>query len=225
MRCYLAGICAERDCLRYGSWRPGTLLAPPYQGWLRGGVYLALAHSAGLAAVAKNGVILTVCTRAFQLYNALNVTWHVSFSQAASQGDDIVIHEPAWLGRYLTLMVPGVAMTTFAGSVLIQFACQGCYEGVAWNLPFFAVVYMLNGMETPLASALKAAGRRRDSYLPQLAGATINRVCALAVVPALGVPGAVLPAAAGSVAGLAPAFVAAWLLFRQRRLRSVIVES
>jgi O-antigen/teichoic acid export membrane protein len=182
--------------------------------WVRSdGLYLALAHFLGLAVVAETRAMISLCAPVVQLNSALNASWLVGFSRAGEGGPRVEDQVRSRAVAYAAMMLPGFVFLLCLHAPIVQFVYQGRYSAGAWELPWFYLALVVKGLETLLASALKATTRTRIGYFPQIAGCVACATAAGLAVPALGRAGAVVTVLSASLVGV---FVAAALAYRQR---------
>lgn len=172
--------------------------------WVRSdGIYLVLALTAGLPAVAQTRAIVTLNAPLTQLNSALNASWIVDFGRRGRNTHDLrrtVLHRAC---AYGAIAVAGVAVACLVHGWITHLAYRGKYDAGAWLMPIFLLAYALNGVEGMLTSAMKANGIFRDAYLPQMLGSVGVGVAAATLIPFAGASGAAVAVLVGAVVGVA----------------------
>ena len=195
-----------RAASRYAAW--GSVAAG--FSWIRSdGIFVVLAMSTGLQAVAQTRAIMMLSAPVVQINSALNASWLIDFGRCRASGRDV-----RTVLRYRALLYAAAGLLAIAATVAVagpvtHLAYGGRYDAGAALLPLFFAACVLAGVEAMVTSAMKASGVFRDSYLPQIVGSVTVGATALALMK-LGPLGAALAIGAGALSGLATAVALCW---------------
>jgi hypothetical protein len=188
-----------RATSRYMGW--GTCSAGMF--WLRtDGMFVILALTQGLPAVAQTRAIVTLTGPLQQMNSALMASWLVDFERAGTTPRGLhrtVIRRATFYG--LAAIVGAILVGQFDGWIT-HMVYRGKYDAGASQLPLFLLAIALNGVEGMLTSAMKAGATIRNGYVPQMLGSLTVAIVAATMIPQAGQFWAAIAVLAGSAISL-----------------------
>jgi O-antigen/teichoic acid export membrane protein len=163
---------------RYFHW--GTIAS--VCGWLRSdGLFMILAHFAGLQAVAETRAIFNLGSPILQVNMAVHTTAIISFSADKRRGSKRNIWRiVAIYSAGMLLVVPIIGLYS---SALVSLFYQGRYVEGAWQLPLYCLVLGMGLLDTIISSVFRAQGIMRDGYASIFITGTTSIVLGLALIP------------------------------------------
>lgn len=144
---------------RYAHWGLGASIC----GWVRAdGLFMILAHFAGLTAVAETRAIFNMASPLLQANMAVHTSALVGFSADGSRGSK----RNVWriVGFYSLGLAVVVPLTHHYASWLVELFYHGRYVNGAWQLPLYCLVLGLGVMDAIISSVFKARGVMRSGY-------------------------------------------------------------
>jgi O-antigen/teichoic acid export membrane protein len=188
-----------RATSRYMGW--GTCSAGMF--WLRtDGMFVILALTQGLPAVAQTRAIVTLTGPLQQMNSALMASWLVDFGRAGTSRHSLsrtVISRAAF---YSLAAIVGVILVWQFDGWITHMIYGGKYDAGAHQMPLFLLATALNGVEGMLTSAMKAGATIRNGYVPQMLGSFTVAVVAATMIPQGGPFWAAIAVLTGSALGL-----------------------
>jgi len=196
---------------RFAAW--GSVTAA--FAWIRtDGIYMILAVTSGLPAVALTRAVVTLNAPVTQVNSALNASWLIEFGRRRGNAQALRRTVVQRIELYSAASVVAICGSWYFAGWITHLAYGGKYDAGAALMPLFLVAYLLNGIETMLTSAMKSGGIVRDAYLPQMVGSIGVGLGSLVLIPHAGPLGAALAVVGGSVLGWGAAVI---LFLRNRR--------
>jgi O-antigen/teichoic acid export membrane protein len=188
-----------RATSRYMGW--GTCSAAMF--WLRSdGMFVILALTQGLPAVAQTRAIVTLTGPLQQINSALMASWLVDFGRAGTSPHSLrgtVIRRATF---YSLAAILGVTLVWLFDGWITHLIYDGKYDAGASQMPLFLLATALNGVEGILSIAMKAGATIRNGYVPQMLGSLTVAVVAATMIPQAGPLWAAIAVLTGSALGL-----------------------
>jgi O-antigen/teichoic acid export membrane protein len=188
-----------RATSRYMGW--GTCSAAT--SWLRyDGMFVILALTQGLPAVAQTRAIVTLTGPLTQINSALVASYLVDFGRAGTSPHGLrrtVIRRATFYGLAATL---GVILVWQFDGWITHTIYGGKYDAGASQLPLFLLATALTGVEGMLNTAMKTWPTIRNGYVPYMLNSLTVAVVAAMMIPQAGPSWAAIAVLMGSAIGL-----------------------